>query len=98
MGFWAFCGHVLNFFAPAFVMSLALTWLVVGVGVVWGRPARAHPWRVWGVLNMVGVILLLLGLWYFGHDGKMATYTTMVWVMGTLAYILRRHCTSAASP
>ena len=66
----------------------------MGVGVVWGRPARAHPWRVWGVLSAVGVALLLLGLWYFGRDGKMATYTAMVWIMGTLAYVLRCHCTS----
>ena len=35
-------------------------------------------------INVVaGTVVLLLGLWYFGNDGKMATYGAMLVVCAT---------------
>jgi hypothetical protein len=35
-------------------------------------------------------VVLVAGLWFFGRDGKMATYTAMVLVSGSLQWLLCR--------
>ena len=69
--------HLGNFALPALVLAVLLVpagrWLVPGDAS--GRPA----W--WGqvLVNFgVGLGVLCLGLWWFGRDGKMATYATLV--------------------
>ncbi len=88
MTFLAFLGHLLNFMAPALVMALML----------WGVPrlrpkARRGRWAARTellALAGLGVTVLLAGLMYFGRDGKMATYATLVLAQGTLGWWLRR--------
>jgi hypothetical protein len=38
---------------------------------------------------LVGMVVLLAGLVYFGRDGKMATYAVLVLAQGTLAWRFR---------
>ena len=68
--------HVFNFLAPAVVVGLLLAllapWLMRGM-----RSSRS--WWVQGTFNAVaGVAAMALGLWFFGNDGKMASYALLV--------------------
>ena len=68
--------HFANFFAPAVVTGFLAA---AGTKLLWRRElagvglARLGAWAS-GAMAAV----LLGGLVVFGHDGKMATYTTMV--------------------
>ena len=63
--------HVLNFLMPAafvgtFVAVLA-PWVV--------RGTRRGSWKLRALSNsLCGLGAMLAGLWFFGHDGKMASY------------------------
>jgi hypothetical protein len=76
MGPLDFANHLLNFVAPAVFVGffLALTGpLALGV--------RTQPgaWLGLGILNsLVGCCALAAGLWFFGNDGKMATYAGLL--------------------
>jgi len=81
--------HGLHFVLPAggmaAVLALALAW-------PFGRRAAQPAWRwlrVWGVFTALGVAVLVVGLWWWGRDGRMATYATLVVVMGTTAALWR---------
>ena len=80
--------HVLNFLAPALWLSGAVTlfaWFFMGKRSV----ALSFSARV--VANfVVSVVALMLGLWLFGRDGKMATYTSMVLLCATSQWFLLR--------
>ena len=68
--------HLLSFAAPAFALAAIL---VLAGPVLLRRPRGLVPW--WGQLalnSLVGIAVLALGLWYFGVDGKMATYAALV--------------------
>jgi hypothetical protein len=70
--------HLLNFLAPALTVGL----LVAALAPMVMKKARPnHSWLKQGAINSVACVLaLLLGLWIFGHDGKMASYATAVLV------------------
>jgi len=73
--------------APALGVAVLL-WL----GLLWRRGRRqsvSKPGRQLGWLVLVGVVVLLAGLAYFGRDGKMATYAALVLAQGTLAWRFR---------
>lgn len=81
MGF-AFMGpldlinHFLNFLAPALVVGSLLALVAPFFSKKW---RSAHAVIVQAAINSVaGMLALGLGLWYFGHDAKMATYGAMV--------------------
>jgi hypothetical protein len=68
--------HLLSFLAPA----LAVAGLVALAARVL-MPARAGllAWWVQFALNSIaGMVVLGAGLWYYGVDGKMATYAGLV--------------------
>lgn len=68
--------HLLGFAAPAFALAALL---VLAGPFLLRRPRRPLAWWVQLALNAaVGVAVLALGLWYFGVDGKMATYAALV--------------------
>jgi len=68
--------HLLNFAAPALVVAL-LTALLARVCMRNMAPAQALPAQI--AINFVVCLAVLLGgLWFFGHDGKMATYAALV--------------------
>jgi hypothetical protein len=68
--------HLLNFVAPALVVSL----LVAALAPLAMKKAHAHhTWLTQGAINSVASLLALLaGLLFFGRDGKMASYAAMV--------------------
>ena len=68
--------HLLNFVFPALAVGL----LVATLAPLLLKKARSHhSWLAQGAINSVACLLaLLLGLVFFGHDGKMASYAAMV--------------------
>jgi hypothetical protein len=68
--------HLLNFLAPAFAVGTVLALVAafsrkkVAVGGTVYRQAAIN--------SIAGVLALLLGLVFFGRDGKMASYGAMV--------------------
>ena len=68
--------HLLNFFAPAVLvsaLSAALTKLL------WRNELRSASWRhLWAWAAAFSAIVSLAGLVVFGRDGKMLTYAAMV--------------------
>ena len=68
--------HLVNFLAPALVVGLVLA--LLGPFLIRKRPgAQVFPAQV--AINFVaGAVALVLGLWFFGNDGKMVTYAAML--------------------
>ena len=80
--------HLANFVAPALGVGVFLSLLswVLRPG---GRSSPRAWQQAWGLLvwtSLAGLLVLTLGLVYFGRDGKMATYAALVLVAGTLAF------------
>ena len=86
MGVGSLWWHVVNFALPALVVSAVLA--TVASGASW------HPARRWlkafGLLSVLGLAVLLAGLWLLGRDGKLLTYLLLVVVLGSAAYGLQR--------
>ena len=76
MGLLETLNHLANFLAPALVVALVLA--LLGPFFIRKRPgAQAFPAQV--AMNLIaGAAALVLGLWFFGNDGKMATYAAML--------------------
>ncbi len=88
MGFLAALYHLLNFFAPALGLALGL---VVGARFVMPAAPRASAWWVQAAVNFaVGCGVLLGGLWWFGRDGKLATYAALVGLCACCQWALSR--------
>ncbi|GAB3184725.1 hypothetical protein [Hydrogenophaga aquatica] len=84
--------HVINFLLPAVALAGLLTPGVVGWrGLRLTGPAARRFLHVWLVLGGVGMGVLMIGLAWYGRDGRMATYAALVLVMGSTAWWLRRH-------
>jgi hypothetical protein len=80
--------HLLNFVAPALWLALLLP---LGARLLLKkRPAAATFWTETVVNFAANLLVLLVGLWFFGHDGKMVTYVGMVLVCATSQWLLRR--------
>ena len=68
--------HFANFLAPALAVGCLLALLAPALEGKW---PQARMLRAQAAINCVVSILVLgFGLWYFGRDGKMASYTAMV--------------------
>jgi uncharacterized membrane protein (GlpM family) len=80
--------HVLNFLAPAFCVAL-LT--VIGARILMKKGAKTPRMAAQFAINFVfSALVLLAGLWLFGHDGKMATYAALVLACASVqAWMLR---------
>lgn len=88
MGLLDLLNHVLNFVAPALVLALLLP-----LGARWFMKKKSAVPAFWtqaAVNFAASALVLLLGLWFFGRDGKMATYAGMVLVCSTSQWLLRR--------
>ncbi len=80
--------HLLNFVAPALgvaALLAVLSW-ALRPGARGSALALRHARELFAWTLLGGVLVLALGLAYFGRDGKMATYGMLVLVMGTLAF------------
>jgi len=80
--------HLLNFAAPAFFVAILLT-LFCRL-VLRGRSAGQSIWAQFSVTFLAGLIVLVAGLAYFGHDGRIATYAALVVVCGSVEWWLLR--------
>lgn len=68
--------HLLSFLAPALAVALALA---LAARLMLPRQSQSLSWWSHAAINsIVGGLVLVAGLWYFGVDGKMATYATLV--------------------
>ena len=83
--------HLLNFVAPALVVGL----LVAALAPMLMKKARSHhTWLTQGAINSVaGLLALLAGLFFFGHDGKMASYGLMVVLIASAQWFSARNKT-----
>ena len=76
--------HLLSFAAPALVVALLVA---LAARLVLPPAARPASWRLAVALNaLAGILVLTGGLWYFGRDGKMATYAALVLVVATVQW------------
>jgi hypothetical protein len=79
--------HLLGFLAPAFVVA-ALVALAARLVV---PAASRRAWWVSALLNFfTGSLVLAAGLWFFGRDGKMATYAALVIAVATTQWLSGR--------
>jgi hypothetical protein len=77
--------HLLNFLAPAVVVGLAVA-LIAPFVMRRLRPTRG--WFMQGTLNSIaGVTALVAGLWFFGNDGKMASYALLVLLVASCQWV-----------
>jgi hypothetical protein len=65
--------HLLSFVAPALAVAVLVALaarFILPTGLAW--------WLHVAINSIAGVATLVAGLWYFGVDGKMATYAALV--------------------
>jgi len=80
--------HLFNFAAPALVLALLLP-LISHFLIKKQAPALA--WWAQAAINfVVGVAVLLVGLWLWSRDGKMAAYALLVLTLATSQWLLSR--------
>lgn len=80
--------HLLNFLALAAALALALP--LLARLLLRGTAGRVGWALQAGVLFVLGAAVLAGGLWWFGRDGKMATYGALVAVVATGQWALLR--------
>jgi len=86
MGLIDLFNHLLNFVAPALALALVLP---LGARLLGLKAGAAHGWRAQVAINfVVGVLVLLASLWWWGRDGKMATYAALVLAVATCQWVL----------
>ncbi|MFD0667706.1 hypothetical protein ACT80S_08300 [Ramlibacter sp. MAHUQ-53] len=86
MGFFQSLLHLLGFVAPALALGLLLP-----LAARWALPAGGRVTRYWPQAALVaaaGTAALLAGLWFFGRDGKMASYAALVAVAALAQWLL----------
>jgi hypothetical protein len=88
MGFTDQIYHWLNFLAPAAVVAVVLA----SVGRLFMKKSAMPPGFIGQVaINMIaGSMVLGLGLWFFGRDGKMASYAALLFVTSTSQWLVGR--------
>ena len=86
MGLLELLNHLLNLAAPALIVA-SLAAALARIVVSGDRPKPAF-WATLAINFVVNLAVLLGGLWYFGHDGKVTTYATMVLVGATAQWLL----------
>ena len=88
MGPLDFAIHLLSFAAPALAVTLLIA---LAARILWPGPPIGDSWWVPVALNSIaGTAVLGAGLWYFGRDGKMATYAALVVVVASGQWIASR--------
>ena len=80
--------HIAGFGAPALAVALLVA---LAARVIMPRQVAGRSWWVHAAINLiVGVVVLVAGLWYFGVDGKMATYGALVLAVATCQWVASR--------
>jgi len=81
MGPFDLLNHLLSFVAPA--LGVALLVALAAPLAVSRQAARLSWWAQFAINSVAGAVVLAAGLWWFGVDGKMATYAALVVVIAT---------------
>lgn len=80
--------HLMGFVAPAGFLALALP---LAARLALRRSKAAVPfWAQAGLVLLAGVTVLAAGLWWFGRDGKMATYAALVLAAASTQWLALR--------
>jgi hypothetical protein len=80
--------HLLNFFAPALWLALLLP--LLGRLLLKKKSGTLSLLAQAAVQLSVAALALGWGLWYFGNDGKMATYSAMVLLCASSQWLMQR--------
>ena len=88
MGFFDATNHLLNFLAPAAGVALFLVLCSVFLDRKVPKP-KVFIAQAATIFVACGVCLVA-GLWFFGRDGKMATYGLMVLTAATVQWLLQK--------
>jgi len=80
MTFYLLANHLLNFVLPAAAVALLLVLSSRVFGGVFrsSRAVAATWWAQTAIVFVANVVVLVVGLAFFGRDGKMLTYAAMV--------------------
>jgi membrane protease YdiL (CAAX protease family) len=70
--------HIFNFILPAVFVGGLLAALAPLVLRIKTKRTRQQVMRQWLINSIVGIAVLALGLWFYGVDGKMMSYTALV--------------------
>ena len=80
--------HLLGFVLPALVVGVMMVFLG---RIFMSKPPSAPVWWLQAALNLVvGVMVLVAGMVFFGRDGKMATYAALVLAIASSQWLLLR--------
>lgn len=83
-----FLWHLLSFAAPAASVALLVA---LAARLLFPRRPETGSWWLHAAINSVaGLIALGAGLWYFGTDGKIASYGALVGAVATSQWICAR--------
>ena len=88
MDLFALLNHWLNFLAPALWLALLLP--LTARWVLKKRSATLSLLAQVAIHFLLATLALGLGLWFFGHDGQMATYIGMVLLCATSQWLMQR--------
>ncbi len=76
MGPFDLLNHLLNFVAPALFVGILLA--LLAPVFIQNRPVALSLSTQAAINSGAGAIALAAGLWFFGRDGKMASYGAML--------------------
>jgi hypothetical protein len=80
--------HLLSFAAPALVVALLVT--LLGRWVMPQTSVHGSWWAQFAINFLAGLLALAAGLWWWGVDGKMATYAAVAGAIATSQWLLGR--------
>jgi hypothetical protein len=87
MGPLDFLLHLLSFAAPALALAIG----VAAAARLFGLDRSRSAWWVPVLVNFAaGLAVLVAGLWFYGRDGKMATYAALVVAVATAQWFTGR--------
>ena len=84
--------HLLNFMAPAVFVAVLLVLLP---RLFFGffkskKPLAQAVWMQFAIVFVANMVVLVVGLLIFGHDGKMLTFAALVVVAALCQWVLLR--------
>ncbi|ABD69016.1 hypothetical protein Rfer_1282 [Rhodoferax ferrireducens T118] len=84
----ALLNHLSNFMAPALWLAVLMT--LAARFFMKKRPQALSLYAQVAINFIVSAAVLALGLWLWGDDGKMATYSAMALFCASSQWLMRR--------